>query len=95
MQIQKQKPGRKSNLSAQKIKRMIDNGMRQKDIATFFGVSQPTISRLTVPLKSSKKNKKNTRLCTCCNQRPIATGNRFLCLECFDGRNLKNRMSWG
>jgi len=83
---QRRKPKNKKDLPIQEIKRMLDEGMRQSDVALFFEVSQPTISRLTaapVQNKSSKNLKKNTRICTCCNLRPVAKGNSFLCAWCF------------
>lgn len=86
MLSQRRKPRNKKDLPIQEIKRMLDDGMRQSDVALFFGVSQPTISRLSaVPVqnKSLKNLKKNTCICTCCHLRPVAKGNSFLCSWCF------------
>jgi len=73
-----------SDLPVEKIQSMLDEGMRQTDVASAFNVSQATISRLAgMPPAPVKKTKKTVRLCSCCEVRPIAKGNRFLCSQCY------------
>lgn len=74
--------GNTTQLPVEKIKSMLDNGMRQADVARHFNVSQATISR-QAGKAPDKKAKKQERICTCCGLRPVASGNRMLCRVCF------------
>lgn len=85
----------KSNLPVEEIKSMLDQGMRQVDVATFFNVSQPTISRLARMAQApAKKEKEPAQLCTSCGRHPIAKGNRFLCSDCYRHQIHEDYMAW-
>ncbi len=84
-----------TSLPVDEIKHMLDEGMRQVDVALLFNVSQTTISRLyAIPHKSARKNVKDANLCSCCQQRPIAKGNRLLCLSCYKAHHHEEHMAW-
>ncbi len=83
------------NLPVEKIKYLLDEGMRQIDVATMFDVSQGTISRISrTPGKANQKSATKTHVCSCCNQRPIAKGNRFLCATCYAGETMEEHIAW-
>jgi hypothetical protein len=86
---------KKYDLPVQEIKRILDEGLRQIDVASLFGVSQATISRIakTKP-PATLTSKCKTELCTCCGLRPIATGNRFLCSYCYHSSDHEDHMIW-
>jgi hypothetical protein len=90
MPIHRRKPGRKSTLPVSEIKHMLDEGMRQKDVALIFNVSQTTISRLA----ATPDLVEDTRLCSCCQERPVAKGNRLLCSHCFTHKDLEEHVVW-
>ena len=95
METPKRKLGRQSDLPVEDIKQMLDNGMRQVDVATIYDVSQGTISRIArLPEKPMRKNKGSARICTCCGERPIAKGNRFLCSVCFRNETVESHTVW-
>lgn len=76
--------GKKKDLPIKQIRQMLDNGIRQIDVAILFEVSQSTISRYSdMPSKMSKQLNKNAQLCSSCHKRVVAKGNRFLCTTCF------------
>ncbi len=75
-----------TNLTEKDIQQLLDNGMRQIDVAMLFNVSQSTISRLAAKPKIYTKTTTNdVEFCSCCRKRPIAKGNRFLCGGCYRG----------
>lgn len=93
--LTRKKTVKKYDLPVEEIKQMLDEGKRQRDGAELFGVSQCTISRLaSMPVKSPKGYRENIRLCTCCHQQPIATGNRFLCATCFRHSDQEEHLLW-
>lgn len=96
MQPQKRKPGRQSDLPVEDIKQMLDNGgMRQIDVATIYDVSQGTISRIArLPEKSKAESHGSAHICTCCGERRIAKGNRFLCSVCFRSESVEDHTVW-
>jgi len=95
MQIQKRKPGRQSDLPVEDIKQMLDNGMRQIDVATIYDVSQGTISRIAkLPEKPRAESERSAHICTCCGERRIAKGNRFLCSVCFRSETVEGHTVW-
>ena len=65
------------DLPVEDIKQMLDEGLRQIDVARLYNVSQSVISRI------AKQPETKTQMCSCCGMRQIASGNRFLCDLCY------------
>jgi predicted XRE-type DNA-binding protein len=75
---------KKQNLPVEEIKHMLDEGLRQIDVAMFYNVTQSAISRIArMPEQIACTRESTTRMCSCCGARPIANGNRFLCDLCY------------
>lgn len=76
----------RQSLPVEEIKQMLDEGLRQIDVAEIYNVAQCTISRIArIPDQQPVTRNRSTRVCSCCGKRPIAKGNRLLCSECFKG----------
>lgn len=74
----------KQNLPVQEIKHMLDEGLRQIDVAMIYNVPQSTISRIArMPEQMPRTSGSTERMCSCCGARKIASGNRFLCDLCY------------
>ncbi|WP_300668108.1 hypothetical protein [Desulfoluna sp.] len=85
-QIQPATRGPKTHLPIDEILSLLDEGHKQSDVAELYGTTQPTISRLYRNKHSASatgKKAPGAPLCSCCGQRTVAEGNRFLCSWCF------------
>lgn len=75
-----------THLPLDEIQRLLDEGHKQCDVALLFGTTQPTISRLcrnrNSPAGKTKRDP-GAPVCSCCGDRAVAKGNRFLCSWCF------------
>ena len=74
----------KQDLPVEDIKQMLDEGLRQIDVAMIYNVSQSAISRIAkMPEQKAGARQSACRVCSCCGKRQIASGNRFLCSVCY------------
>lgn len=71
------------------------SGMTQQEICALVGCTQHTVYRaerfmvgrpLPPSMLSNQEKialKPNSKMCSCCGNRPVDNGNRFLCRDCF------------
>ncbi|MCF8088970.1 MAG: hypothetical protein K9L23_13040 [Desulfotignum sp.] len=83
------------NLPVEEIKQLLDEGMRQIDVAELYNVTQSAISRLVSKRRLPAGTRhKNVRICSCCETRPVATTNRFLCELCYSRETTEECSVW-
>jgi heterodisulfide reductase subunit A-like polyferredoxin len=73
----------RQTLPVDEIKHLLDEGMRQIDVAALYNVTQSAISRLVSKPRVAENKSQNIRMCSCCGSRPLAKGNWFLCEICY------------